>query len=55
MKCENCKREGQAMININNYVVTYKSWEAFNCCCEDCARQCANRDGIDNEEIENIE
>ena len=53
-ECEYCKREKE-ITEIKNYVVTYKSWEAYNCCCEDCARQCAVRDSISEDEIEDIE
>ena len=54
-KCENCGKEGQSMINIKNYVVSYKTWEAFNCCCEECAKQSAIKNGISEDEIEDIE
>jgi len=55
MKCENCDKEGQSMIDINNYVIKYESWEAFNCCCEACARDCAVKNGIEEDEIISIE
>jgi len=54
MKCENCKKE-ESIVFIQNYIVTYKSWEAYNCCCEACAMQCAKSGGITEDEIESIE
>ena len=54
-KCEYCRKEGQDMIDINNYVVTYESWEGYNCCCEDCAKQSAIKDGIHADKILSIE
>ena len=54
-KCENCGKKGQAMIDISNFTVTYTSWEAFNCCCKECAKQAAIKDGIEEDEIESIE
>lgn len=39
------------MINISNYVVRYESWEAYNCCCKECAKQAAIQDGINEDEI----
>ncbi len=56
MKCANCEKEGQAMIEITNYVVTYESWEAYNCCCEECAQRIACSDlGIQEGDIRSIE
>lgn len=54
-KCENCEKEGLD-IDISNYVVTFESWEAYNCCCEECARKKAKIDNnIDDESIISIE
>jgi len=54
MKCENCKKEKE-ITNIKNYVVKYESWEAYNCCCKDCAKKCANSNGITEDEIIGVE
>ena len=54
-RCDYCKKEGQNMIDINNFVVKYESWEAYNCCSKECAKKRANQDGIDDEEIISIE
>lgn len=56
MKCENglCEHRGQSMIDIRNYVVKYASWEAFNCCSEECAVHCAEMDGIKKEDITEV-
>lgn len=55
-KCEHCNKEGQAMISINNYVVKYHTWEAYNCCSKDCARQKAKSElGLDDDDIDAIE
>lgn len=54
-KCNNCGKEGSSMIDICNYVVTYESWEAFNCCCKECAKEAAIKDGITEDEIIEIE
>lgn len=53
MKCENCNEE-KSIIDIKNYVVRYESWEAYNCCCEECAKQRAMSDDIDEQEIIDI-
>ena len=53
MKCENCKQE-KSIIDIRNYVVKYETWEAYNCCSEECARKCANAEGISDNEIIDI-
>ena len=54
-KCENCGKEGQAMIDISNFTVTYTSCESFNCCCEECAKQAAIKNGVEEHEIDKIE
>lgn len=54
MKCENCKKEKEITL-IHNYVVKYESWEAYNCCCEECAKESAKADGIKEDEIISIE
>jgi len=54
MKCKGCGEEFEEF-EIDNYVVTYESWEAFNCCSKGCARKCAKSDGIDDDEIISIE
>ena len=37
-KCTNCG-DIKENTEIHNYVVKYESWEAYNCCCESCARK----------------
>lgn len=54
MKCANCDQEKE-ITEIQNYVVKYESWEAYNCCCKECAKQRAIRDGIEEDEIIEIE
>ena len=55
MKCENCNDEKE-ITEIKNYVVKYESWEAFNCCCEDCAKKAAIKSlGIREDEIVEVE
>ena len=53
-KCCNCDKIKEN-IDINNYVVKYESWEAYNCCCKECARKRALKDGIEEDEIISIE
>lgn len=54
MKCKGCDKEHED-IDIKNYVVKYESWEAYNCCSENCAKNCANRDSITDDEIRSID
>jgi len=54
MKCKHCQQE-KNIVEIKNYVVRYESWEAYNCCSEECARRCANADGILDDEIIEVE
>lgn len=54
MKCAYCKEEHENA-DIHNYVVKYESWEAFNCCSKECAKQEALRNGIEEDEIIDIE
>lgn len=54
-KCDNCEKEGQDMIDITNFTVTYESSESYNCCSEECAKKCAKSDGIEEDEIITIE
>lgn len=54
MKCANCKKE-KSIVDITNYTVKYESWEAYNCCCKECAKQRAISDGITEDEIISIE
>lgn len=54
MKCEHCHAE-KSIVDIQNYVVKYHDWDAYNCCSEDCARKCANSDGIADDQIDEVE
>lgn len=54
MKCVNCLKE-KCITKIYNYVIRYESWEAYNCCCKECAIQSAGSDSIKEEEIISIE
>lgn len=53
-KCEGCKKECD-IVDIKNYVVRYESWQAYNCCCKECAKKSAIADGMDENEIIDIE
>ena len=53
-KCEGCEQE-KSIVDINNYVVSYESWEAYNCCCKECAMKRANEAGIEEDEVISIE
>ena len=43
MMCENCKKNKE-ITEIKNYVVNYTTWEAWNCCCKECAREKAKKE-----------
>ncbi len=55
VKCEHCNQEKE-ITEIKNYTVRYESWEAYNCCCEECAKARIKSDlGITEDEIVSIE
>ena len=54
MKCENCKKE-KHIVDIQNYSITFEQTNSYNCCCKDCALECAKSDGIRNDEIVRVE
>ena len=53
--CQNCGKKGNFGIDIHNIVIRYESWEAYNCCCTQCAKESANKEGISDDEIIEIE
>ena len=56
MKCEYCDCQGIALFEIKNFVVRYQTWEAYNCCCEECAKKRAMSDlNLREDEIIDIE
>ena len=54
MKCCYCQDEKE-ITEIKNFVVHYRTWRAYNCCSKGCAKLSALNDGINNDEIEDIE
>ena len=53
-KCCYCQDEKE-ITEIKNFVVHYSSWQAYNCCSQECAKESAIRDGINEDEIDSIE
>lgn len=54
MKCENCE-EDKNFVDIQNFTITYLETVSYNCCSLKCAKECGEKNGVDGNDVQNIE